>query len=140
MSHVTVLPGTANALMDGICGGFNIQRFASLHRIGCCLVMVKQSNNFPIKQAYLWSISQTNNVKSVSQTVNTNRPHYLDCLTVDRPALFLSQTTIDPTFFFASTLLSHVAFITMHSAFSQLLPALKSFAKSLFRVLPSFTS
>ena len=25
------------------------------------------------------------NVNSVSQTVNTNRPHYLDCLTVDRP-------------------------------------------------------
>jgi hypothetical protein len=71
--------------MDGMCGVFNLRGFASLHGINCCLVMIKQSNNFPMKQAYLRSISQTNNVKSVSQTVNTNRPHYLDCLTVDRP-------------------------------------------------------
>jgi hypothetical protein len=77
--------------MDSMCGVFNLQRFASLHGIDCCLVMVKQSNNFPIKQAYLRSISQTNNVKSVSQTVNTDRPHCLDCLTVDRPGLLADQ-------------------------------------------------
>src|ERR1700712_1953877 len=47
---------------------------------------------------------------------------------------------MDPTFFFASTLLSQVAFITVHSAVSQPLSALKSFAKSLFSVFPSFTS
>jgi hypothetical protein len=87
VSHVTVLPGAANAVMDDMCGVFILRGFASLHGIDRCLVMVKQSNNFPIKQAYLRSISQTNKVKSIFQTVNINRPHYLDCLTVDRPAL-----------------------------------------------------
>jgi len=51
-----------------------------------CLVMVKQSNDYPITQAAVQSVSQTNNVKSIFQTVNTNMLHYLDCLTVDRPA------------------------------------------------------
>lgn len=85
MSHVTFLLGAANAVMDDMCGVFILRGSASLHGIDRCLVMVEQSNNFPIKQAYLRSISQTNNVKSIFQTVNINRPHYLDCLTVDRP-------------------------------------------------------
>jgi hypothetical protein len=78
MKRITVLPGTANAVMDGMIGVSNLQRFASSHRNDCCLVMVKQSNNFPIKQAYLRSISQINNVKPVPQTVNTHRLHYHD--------------------------------------------------------------
>jgi hypothetical protein len=86
MKRITVSLGTSSAVIDGMYGVFNLWRFASLHGIDCCLVMVKQSNNFPIKQAYSGSISQTNNMKPVSQTVNTNRPQYLACLTVDRPA------------------------------------------------------
>jgi hypothetical protein len=57
----------------------------------------------------------------------------------DRLKLILGKTTIDPTFFFASPLLSQVTFIIVHSVVSQPLHALKSFAKSLFSVLPSFT-
>lgn len=86
MLYATVLSGTANLVVGGIYGISNLRMFAAPHSNDCCLVMVKQSNNFPIKQAFLLSISQTNNAMSVSQTVNTNVPHYLDCLTVDRPA------------------------------------------------------
>jgi hypothetical protein len=85
MLYATVLSGTANLVVGGIYGISNLRMFAAPHSNDCCLVMVKQSNNFPIKQAFLLSISQTNNAMSVSQTVNTNVPHYLDCLTVDRP-------------------------------------------------------
>ena len=48
-------------------------------------VRVKQSNNFSNKQAFPSSVSQPNKAKPDSQSVNTNDPDYLDCLTVDRP-------------------------------------------------------
>ena len=72
------------------CLVFPISRFASPHGNDRCLVIVKQSNDVSSKQAYLRSISQINNVKYVSLTVNTNRPHCLDCLTVDTRGLDLA--------------------------------------------------
>lgn len=90
MRCVMVLLGTAIVVTDGryvtVCR-FRPMKMRSLLDDKCCLVMVKQSNNYPIKQAALRSISQTNNVKSIFQTVNTNRSRYLDCLTVDRPGI-----------------------------------------------------